>query len=213
MKTLTKTQYLLVLGALVYSLSYTKVAAADVITCESDSGAHHYCSANTRGGVTLVHQLSRSGCWKNDTWGYDHRGIWVANGCRAEFRTDYSGSERRASYYHNEDRWDDRDNSDDDAAKVAGAALAIGLIAAAAVAQEHDDDHDQRDNRYQSTYVCESRDERHHYCSLGNRRGNYHVELKRQLSETRCQYLRTWGYDRGGIWVSDGCRAEFWVND
>ena len=166
------------------AFAYSMEASADVITCESDSGAHHYCSANTRGGVTLVHQLSRSGCWKNDTWGYDYRGIWVANGCRAEFRTGYLGSERRASYYHNEDRWNDRDSINDDAAKVAGAALAVGLIAAAAVASEKNHE-DQDDNRYASTYVCESRDERHHYCSLGDRRGNYHVELKRQLSENR----------------------------
>lgn len=197
----------------VLAIGFSGKASADVVTCSSDGGAHHYCSANTGGGVTLVHQLSKAGCWQNDTWGYDRRGIWVANGCRAEFRTGYSGSERRGSYYHNEDRWDDRDDDDDkDAAMAVGAALAVGLIAAAAVHHNKDDDNDDRGRGYRSVYTCESQGDRHHYCSLGGGRGNYHVELKRQLSNARCQYNRSWGYDRGGIWVSDGCRGEFWVD-
>ena len=31
----------------------------------------------------------------------------------------------------------------------------------------------------------------------------------RQLSRAACIQGRTWGYGRNGIWVSDGCRAEF----
>jgi hypothetical protein len=36
-------------------------------------------------GVTLSRQLSDSGCVQGKTWGYDANGIWVSNGCRAEF--------------------------------------------------------------------------------------------------------------------------------
>ncbi len=35
--------------------------------------------------------------------------------------------------------------------------------------------------------------------------------LTRQLSDTRCEEGRTWGYDdrRATVWVNDGCRARF----
>lgn len=55
-------------------------------------------------------------------------------------------------------------------------------------------------------FRCESRDERTQRCPADTRGG---VRLVRQLSSTSCIQGQTWGYDRGGIWVSRGCRAEF----
>ena len=37
------------------------------------------------------------------------------------------------------------------------------------------------------------------------------VRLIRQRSDADCVYARTWGYDRNGIWVDRGCRADFEV--
>ncbi len=56
-----------------------------MITCESDYDSRHRCTVDTEGGVRLSRQLSRTNCVLNRTWGYDDRGIWVKNGCRAEF--------------------------------------------------------------------------------------------------------------------------------
>ncbi|MEA2165943.1 MAG: hypothetical protein QOK37_4070 [Thermoanaerobaculia bacterium] len=56
-----------------------------LITCESDYDSRHRCTVDTEGGVRLSRQLSRTNCVLNRTWGYDSRGIWVKNGCRAEF--------------------------------------------------------------------------------------------------------------------------------
>ncbi len=50
--------------------------------CQSD-GRYQYCPANTRGGVRLQRQLSKSPCIPNQTWGFDRGGIWVNKGCRA----------------------------------------------------------------------------------------------------------------------------------
>jgi len=36
-------------------------------------------------GVQLVRQISRSACIEGQTWGYARNGIWVSQGCRAEF--------------------------------------------------------------------------------------------------------------------------------
>jgi hypothetical protein len=217
---------------LIASLSGVAPALAEVITCSSNDHEHNYCRVDTSRGVTLVHQLSRSGCWQGDTWGYDRGGVWVANGCRAEFQVGRPGSEWANSQYHNSgsrDRvdWDDRNDvdrwadeqsrrraeeerkHDDKVGTAVGAALAIGILAAAA---KHEEDRDRHSSGYQSRSVllCESQGREHTYCSVPG--SFHHVELKRQLSRSTCQYNRSWGYDRRGIWVGDGCRAEFWVD-
>ena len=64
----------------------------EIITCESHKDHRNYCEADTRGGVTLVRQLSHADCVLGRSWGYDARGIWVEGGCRAEFRvSEYNG--------------------------------------------------------------------------------------------------------------------------
>lgn len=45
--------------------------------------------ADTGGGVRLYRQLGNSASRDNDTWDGDRRGVWVDNGCRAEFTLDY----------------------------------------------------------------------------------------------------------------------------
>jgi hypothetical protein len=62
------------------------VSAQTSISCASQNNQRQYCAADTRGGVTLVRQVSQSPCVQNQTWGFDGRGIWVDRGCRADFR-------------------------------------------------------------------------------------------------------------------------------
>lgn len=57
-----------------------------VVRCESQANRIEHCAADTRKGVRLVRQLSASDCVENMDWGHDDKGIWVARGCRAEFR-------------------------------------------------------------------------------------------------------------------------------
>lgn len=56
------------------------------LRCGSENGRWKHCSADTRAGVELVRQVSRSACIRGQSWGLDHTGIWVNGGCRAEFR-------------------------------------------------------------------------------------------------------------------------------
>ena len=56
--------------------------------------------------------------------------------------------------------------------------------------------------------ACESREYRYQYCPVRNAR---EVELLRQTSSSNCRFNRSWGYDRGGIWVDQGCAAIFRV--
>jgi len=62
--------------------------------------------------------------------------------------------------------------------------------------------------RERVTIVCESDRDDRHFCPADTRNG---VELRHQLSKRSCDYNRTWGYNDRGIWVSRGCRAEFWL--
>jgi hypothetical protein len=58
--------------------------------------------------------------------------------------------------------------------------------------------------------TCSSNDGRRKYCNADTRAG---VRMTRQLSKPPCDQNRTWGYDRSGIWVDRGCRAEFMVGN
>lgn len=61
------------------------------VRCESADGRTRECAANTRGGVTLVRQLSSSPCVEGRTWGYGRNSIWVSQGCRGVFATGTAG--------------------------------------------------------------------------------------------------------------------------
>ena len=61
------------------------------------------------------------------------------------------------------------------------------------------------------TIVCESKGYQRNYCRADTRGG---VSLDQQLSSDgsrggHCTYNSTWGYDSGGVWVSNGCRGRF----
>lgn len=165
-------------------------AAARDVRCNSSHGSYNYCPTDTRGGVKLVDKESRARCDYGDTWGYDARGIWVSNGCRAVFRIGKSSG-----------------SSNNDAA----AAAALGIIALGLIAGLSDDD-DRPSRPHYPDYSnprivsCESGDKRYRYCRV-RVRGT--VELVRQKSITSCSYGRTWGYDSRGIWVDRGCRGDF----
>lgn len=60
------------------------------------------------------------------------------------------------------------------------------------------------------TFRCESEDRRLQRCLVDTRGG---VALVRQESDASCIEGRTWGVERDGVWVSNGCRARFAVRD
>ncbi|MGH8076597.1 MAG: DUF3011 domain-containing protein [Lysobacter sp.] len=133
-----------------------------VVRCESSSGRSNVCEMDTRRGVELVRQLSRSACIREQSWGWNDRGVWVSGGCRAEFRSRAGGRDRD---------WND-----------GGPVQSVQSVR------------------------CESTDGRARHCPVDTRGG---VRMVRQLSRTSCIEDRNWGYDRRGVWVEGGCRADF----
>jgi len=59
---------------------------------------------------------------------------------------------------------------------------------------------------FAGTIECRSENNRYQRCSVNTQN---RVEIVRQLSNTQCYERRNWGYDRGSIWVDNGCSARF----
>ncbi|HRN62137.1 MAG TPA: DUF3011 domain-containing protein [Luteimonas sp.] len=212
------------------------------IRCESNDGRTRRCGADTRGGVTLVRQLSKTHCAQGRNWGWDNSGIWVSQGCRAEFVTGRGGGytpgwpsgpgvgqERTVRCESNDGRsrrcdvdtrggvtltrqlsntrctqgrnwgWDDR-----------GIWVSQGCRAEFVTGRGGgwSGNPSRPGDGYGQTVRCESHDNRQRRCSV---QGVRSVELVRQLSSTRCVRGQNWNWDRNGIWVDRGCRAEFSV--
>lgn len=188
-------RYGLVLGCLGSLLLWNAPAAADTrLRCESVDNGTTRCPADTRDGVRLSRQLSRDDCEQGRSWGYDRHGIWVNDGCRAEFIVydgrggrGYDDDNRRRDDYRQDDYRDDyrRDPYRDDSRGG----------------------YDDRRSGRQTLLRCESQDRGYTRCRA--RIGSGGVRLVRQLSDKRCEYERSWGFDRDNIWVDKGCRAEF----
>lgn len=56
-----------------------------IVRCESNDGRSTFCRVNTNDQVWIERQLSHRDCIQGYTWNYNDRGIWVSDGCRADF--------------------------------------------------------------------------------------------------------------------------------
>jgi ribosomal protein L37AE/L43A len=61
-----------------------------LVRCESAGSRRTFCRANVEGGVRVARQLSRRSCIQGRNWSYTRSGIWVTQGCRADFAVDQS---------------------------------------------------------------------------------------------------------------------------
>jgi hypothetical protein len=61
------------------------LAQVATVTCSSKAGERQGCPADTSKGVALSRSMGDAACLLGKTWGYDDRGVWVSDGCSAEF--------------------------------------------------------------------------------------------------------------------------------
>jgi hypothetical protein len=177
----------------------TFLAAQTVVRCDSH-GPRKVCPANTQGGVSLRYQYSDEGCWQNNTWGFTAEGIWVSNGCKADFTVGAVPPPKPQA---------EKDSSGD-----ALAGLLIGALAGVAIGAAVSNNNrpgpppDPGYDGYPRQVRCESNRMDYVRCNVGLVR---YAELSRQYSGSPCIYGQTWGYRRDSLWVDRGCRADFWV--
>src|SRR5262245_44482444 len=55
------------------------------VTCAATSTERTYCIGDTSAGVLLLKSNGPGECLLGRTWGYDQTGVWVTEGCSAEF--------------------------------------------------------------------------------------------------------------------------------
>lgn len=60
----------------------------------------------------------------------------------------------------------------------------------------------------EQTVYCSSDNYRYNFCRVNTHGG---VRLQQQMSNSRCKYMRDWGYENEGVWVDNGCKASFVV--
>jgi Protein of unknown function (DUF3011) len=221
---------------LVASLGAPVVASAQQVTCESKNYEQNFCPTGmTITSAWLVTQRSRSPCIQGQSWGFQNQGIWVSQGCEADFafqgvggppvivaQAGRPGGLRVVCESRNyQQQWcpagqqitsawviDQRSQSpciqgqtwgyqNNDIWVTQGCAAEFGIQGYNAPIAPP----------VSGNIVCESRDYTQSYCPVGQ----YFARawLVAQRSRSPCQQGRTWGYDRNGIWVTQGCAGEF----
>ncbi|MEE4210286.1 MAG: DUF3011 domain-containing protein [Parvularcula sp.] len=181
-------------------------------SCSSRDGRYAICELPRGfGNVRLVSQRSSRNCIENQTWGLGRSGVWVDRGCRAEFSFTYPvrlGGRGRDDDWGRDEGWRRDDGRDDD------------------WRGRRDDDwrRDEwgrqrgwekgrgrgygRDRATEIGFVnCSSRDDRYRLCRIDAVFDR--VQIERRASDSACVKGRDWGTTRSGIWVDNGCRAQF----
>jgi hypothetical protein len=209
------------------------------VICSSDRGRLRECRTPFTGPAILSQQISDSACVEGHSWGQRRGLIWVDKGCRGRFRQDdrWSGGGYPGGSHANsvvcESRegrvrrcqtnfrfdaelaeqfsnapcirgqtWDSRPGevwvSRGCRARFVEGRSGGGSFPGGA------------GGGFGSGYsvTCSSEDGRQRTCAWTDRGRPFLLE---QLSRTPCTEGRTWGYDRGNIWVSQGCRGRFGV--
>jgi len=208
--------------------------ADGVVRCQSRDLAWVHCDMDVSGGVELVRQLSDSACVRGSEWGTDRSGVWVTMGCRAEFqsqRAASSASDAPKRLTRRVVRCESNGRPQSCPVRLEGAPVRL-LRQNSRMPCREGHSWGYRRNEIWTTrgcegdfeigavdgsgfvdvprrVTCESKDRRKRFCGASISSG---VNLVRQLSGRACEEGRSWGWDKRGIWVDDGCRAEFSVN-
>lgn len=158
----------------------------DAVDCTSRNYAYTRCEVPWH-DARLVRQLSDTQCARGRNWGIDRRGLWVNGGCGGRFVEAGRGRDRDYG-----DR--DRGGRDDRGDRGDGGGW------------QPDQSWNQR-----FSVTCESQDGRDRFCQV-DVGGGGRAYLERQLSNTACVEGQSWGWNRAGVWVTQGCRGVFSVD-
>lgn len=220
----------IVLGAAMPA--HAQLGTGNVIRCESNDGRSRECAVGYARDARLLRQLSRGACVEGETWGVTRRSIWVTGGCRGEFLIDDRGRDRHWDGNVGGDEYircesdDGRWNRCD--VHTPGRVEIVRQLSRSPCVRGQSWGTDGRgiwvnggcraefrvegrrgyDRPASSRFTCESSNGAQRFCPAHSR-GD--VRLVRQISRSPCIEGRSWGRERNGVWVGQGCRAEFEV--
>ena len=200
----------------------------NVFTCSSDDGQLHSCRVNTERPIQFVRQRSNAQCVEGQSYGIDRGGVWVTNGCRADFAVVNSDRAYNNGYYNpqstynngNYDRDNDRDGYRDQNGNWHprhhhhdnnGAYGPSGTYNGSYNNGGYVGNGPQHPTAYYGKY-----DDGKTTCSAGRGTGPIYCQTDGALSNAtvtksngNCQRGQNWDINRDGLWVADGCSAEF----
>jgi hypothetical protein len=205
--------------------------SAPRITCSSNDGKRNWCDIGGRRDAQLVRQISGSACIQGQTWGVDGRGLWVDRGCRAEFVIGRavapvpsvitcSSNDGRRNWCDTGGRRDVRlSRQISGSACIQGSTWGVdnrGVWVDRGCRAEFVFGGGGGGGGYRppppppqpQIITCSSNNGKRNWCDTGGRRD---IRLSRQISGSPCVQGNTWGVDNRGLWVDNGCRAEFRV--
>lgn len=154
------------------------------VRCASHDGHYTRCAIPGR-DARLIKRESRAACVRGQSWGVDRGVLWVDRGCRGLFAVDSRHRDDHLDRYERDERYDRRRGE-------ARWRPAPGW---------------DREIRLQ----CDSNKRRYQLCQVDLGRHG-HARMVRQLSDARCTQGYSWGWNRAGVWVDHGCRAQFLVD-
>lgn len=233
MRTLSILAVLLAAGGASSTASAQFGPSSSLVRCESNDGRSRECPVGYVRDARLVRQLSRTPCVEGDTWGVGRRAIWVTRGCRGEFVVDDRGRDHGDDYAGGDGSQFVRCESDDGrwrhcdvprgrvelVRQLSRSACVRGqtwgteggaIWVSGGCRAEFRVDARGRGYGYghasPERFLCESTQGGPRFCASA---GRGDVRLVRQVSRAPCVEGRSWGRERGGVWVDQGCRAEF----
>lgn len=93
---------------------------------------------------------------------------------------------------------------------ISRAAILCGLAIALAACETLPNDDGNSNSQNQKQVTCESHDQDRNTCEADLR--GYRLVDVREKSDADCDIGRNFGYNNRGVWVTQGCRAEFIFN-
>jgi hypothetical protein len=229
---MTPTAKLLLIAAFIFGAAFVAPAPAHAqpgygskITCSSNDGRRNWCAIGGARDAQLVRQISGSACIRDNTWGVDNRGLWVDKGCRAEFviggRPGPPQQTITCSSNDGRRNWCAIGSARDAqlVRQISGSACIRGQTWGIDNRGLWVDKGCRADFTFGGSYgpppppppqiiTCSSNNGKRNWCDTGGRRN---IQLNRQISGSACIQGQTWGVDQRGLWVDQGCRAEFRV--
>ncbi len=192
--------------------------STEIVRCESIDNRSREC-ATGGGRAVLQRQLSNAPCIEGRSWGQGRNGVWVANGCRADFLIQgYRGG------YGSVVRCESIDNRTRECATGGGRVTLLRQISSSPCIEGRSWGQGRNGvwvsqgcradfqllagggGGYGSVVRCESNNGRYNRCAVP---GRGRPQLVRQISDSPCIEGRSWGAERDGVWVNQGCRGDF----
>lgn len=201
------------------------------LVCSSNDRRRRECRTPFKGRPVLVENISGTRCIEGRNFGGGGGTMWVDDGCRGRFaegRGGWSGGNGELV------RCESRDNRRQTCA-IRGRAVLVRQLSRTACVEgrtwgqrgdtlwvddgcraEFTTGHGPAPGHRPGpgpgrdySVTCSSDNKRRRTCDWDRRQGR--PVVVQQISSTRCEENRNWGWSGGSIWVDGGCRARFGV--